>query len=459
MHKILVIGDIMMDINYRCETHRKAPEANIPVYNVLETNYILGGAANVAKNLQRLSCEVEIISVIGVDDISKKMVSLIDKNKIVNKLFIDPNRKTTQKNRIILNNSIVTRYDIEDANEIDNDLSDDILRYIKSKQTIDAIIVSDYDKGVISRYLCENIIKYCNETNIYTFVDPKLKDCLKYKDCFCLKPNLNEGEIMSGEKNLSNIIRFIKENINCKNVVLTCGENGIYVNSEENHIMHNNKIAVTDVTGAGDIVASVLTYEYLQTNDLIMASKVANYIGGKSVQNLGNYCLSQNDICEYYESIEHSNKIIYDYQVDKIKRLSEKNNVVFTNGCFDILHSAHIKLLKFAKKQGDILVVGLNADNSIKRLKGPTRPINNVQERSTILAQFDFIDYIIIFEDDTPLNLLNILQPTVMVKGGDYKKDEIIGAEYADDVILFNFIENKSSSLVIKKITQNMNAQ
>jgi D-beta-D-heptose 7-phosphate kinase/D-beta-D-heptose 1-phosphate adenosyltransferase len=367
---------------------------------------------------------------------------------------VDSNRKTTQKNRIILNNSIVARYDIEDTNEISLDLSEEILDYIKSKQKLDAIIVSDYDKGVISRYLCENIIKHCNENNIYTFVDPKLKDCLKYKDCFCLKPNLKEGEIMSGENSLSNIFRFIKENIQCKNCALTCGENGIYVNSEENHIMHNTKIPVTDVTGAGDIVASVLTYEYLQTKDLIMAAKVANYIGGKSVQNLGNYSLSQNDIFDYYESIEHSNKIIHDYQVDKIKALSDKNNVVFTNGCFDILHSAHIKLLKFSKKQGDILVVGLNADNSIKRLKGPSRPINNVQERSTILAQFDFIDYIIIFEDDTPLNLLKILQPNVMVKGGDYKKDEIIGAEYADDVVLFNFIENKSSSLVIKRINE-----
>jgi len=454
MFKILVIGDIMMDINYICETYRIAPEANIPVYNVLEENYILGGAANVARNLNNLNCDVEIISVIGGDNVGKKMILNLDKNKIRNRLFIDLNRKTTQKNRIILDSTIVGRYDIEDVNEITQELSNDILDYIKRKQKVDAMIISDYDKGVISQYLCENIIRHCNENNIYTFIDPKIKNYLKYKDCFCLKPNLKEGEAISGEKSIENIFRCIKQNIQCKNCVLTCGENGIYVNSEENLIMHNTKIPVIDVTGAGDIVASVLTYEYLQTNDLIMASKVANYIGGKSVKTLGNYSLSQNDICEYYESIEHSNKIIYDYQVDKIKLLSDKNNIVFTNGCFDILHSAHIKLLKFSKKQGDILVVGLNADNSIKRLKGPMRPINNVQERSTILAQFDFIDYIIIFEDDTPLNLLKILQPNVIVKGGDYKKEQIIGAEYANNVILFDFIENKSSSLVIKKIRE-----
>ena len=457
MHKILVIGDIMMDINYICETHRNAPEADIPIYNVIETTYILGGAANVAKNLHHLNCEVEIISVIGSDDNGKKISSLIDNNKIASKLFIDPNRKTTQKNRIILDGSIVARYDIEDTNEINCELSNEIMEYIKDKQTIEAIIISDYDKGAISRRICENIIQYCNNNNIYTFVDPKIKDCLKYKGCFCLKPNLKEGETISGDKNISNIINIIKEKIECQNCVLTCGENGIYVNSVENHIIHNKAIPVVDVTGAGDIVASVLTHQYLQTGDLLLASKIANYVGGKSVQILGNYNLSKNDIAEYYESIEHSNKIIYDFQLDKIKNISEKSNVAFTNGCFDILHSAHIKLLKFAKKKGDVLVVGLNGDNSIKRLKGPTRPINNIQERSAILAQFDFIDYIIIFEDDTPLNILKLLQPKVMVKGGDYKKEQIIGAEYANSVILFDFIENKSSSLVIKKICEQKN--
>jgi len=453
MYNILVIGDVMLDVNYLCETNRKAPEADIPIYNVLKKTYILGGSANVAKNLNCLNCNIELISVIGNDDTGNKITALINETKIANKLFVDINRKTTQKNRIILNESIVARYDVEDTNDISHEISDKIIEYITTKTKIDAIIISDYDKGVISRYVCENIIKYCNENKIYSFIDPKIKDYLKYKNCFCLKPNLKEGEIMSGEKKVEKIIKYIKDNINCENIVLTCGENGIYVNSAENHIMHNNTIPVLDVTGAGDIVASVLTYEYLQTKDLIMASKVANFVGGKSVQTLGNYNLSQNDICEYYESIEHSNKIIYDYQLDKIKNISEKTNIVFTNGCFDILHSAHIKLLKFAKKQGDFLVVGLNADNSIKRLKGPTRPINNIQERSTILAQFDFIDYIIIFEDDTPLNLLKILQPTVMVKGGDYKKEQIIGADYSNSIILFDFIENKSSSLVIKKIS------
>jgi D-beta-D-heptose 7-phosphate kinase/D-beta-D-heptose 1-phosphate adenosyltransferase len=454
MFKILVIGDIMLDINYICETTRNAPEADIPIYNVLDINYILGGAANVVNILNKLNCNIEIISVIGNDEIGKKMQALINQNGIKNNLFVDANRKTTQKNRIFLNSSIVTRYDIEDTHEINCDVSNKIIDHIKAQTNIDAVIISDYNKGVISQYLCENIINYCNSNNIYTFIDPKPKDYIKYKGCFCLKPNLKEGIYISGKKNITDIINYIKETIACKNLIITNGKDGMYVNNIENHIKHNDIIPVTDVTGAGDVSLCVLIYEYLQNNDIIMAAKVANYIGGKSVQTIGNYMLSQNDIREYYDSIEYSNKIIYDYQIDTIKSLSKKKNVVFTNGCFDILHSAHIKLLKFAKKQGDILVVGLNSDNSIKRLKGPTRPINNIQERSTILAQFDFIDYIIIFENDTPLNILEILQPNIMVKGGDYKKEQIIGGQYANNIILFEFIENKSSSLVIQKINQ-----
>jgi D-beta-D-heptose 7-phosphate kinase/D-beta-D-heptose 1-phosphate adenosyltransferase len=152
--------------------------------------------------------------------------------------------------------------------------------------------------------------------------------------------------------------------------------------------------------------------------------------------------------------IKHD-KIIFDYEINKITELSKQSNVVFTNGCFDILHSAHIKLFQYSKSQGNILVVGLNSDESIKHLKGPERPINNIEERSTILSLFHFIDYIIIFDEDTPYNILKLLQPDVIVKGGDYCVETIIGTEYCKEVKLFNYIQNKSTSLVVSKIKKN----
>jgi len=187
----------------------------------------------------------------------------------------------------------------------------------------------------------------------------------------------------------------------------------------------------------------------------VKACKIANYVGGKSVGVIGNYNVTINDINEYHDSCINTekSKIIYDYEKDKIITISKNDEkIVFTNGCFDILHSAHIELLKFSKTQGDILVVGLNSDDSIKRLKGESRPINDIFERSKILSLFDFIDYIIIFGDDTPLNVIKSLKPDILIKGSDYNTDNIIGKEYVKNVILFQFIENKSSTRVINKI-------
>ena len=451
---ILVIGDVMLDINYISEVKRKAPEADIPIYNILDTNYILGGAANVALNLKKLNTNVEIISVIGNDIYGNKIREFFDKHVIKTNLFIDEERKTTQKNRIFVNDKLNVRYDIEKTDNISNDIENEIINYIVSKNNIDAIIISDYDKGVITENLSQMVIKYANQNNIPTFIDPKLKNYMKYKGCFLFKPNQNEAETISGEKNIDKILQFIKEKIECKNILLTRGKEGMILNNISNKIEHDSIINLVDVTGAGDIVLSVLVYVYLKERDLFKASKIANYVGGKSIGVIGNYNVTINDINEYYEISKNNieNKIIYDYEEENIKKISKKNNIVFTNGCFDILHSAHIQLLKFAKSQGDMLVVGLNSDSSIKRLKGETRPVNDIFERSKILSLFDFIDYIIIFEDDTPLNIIKLLKPDILVKGSDYNTNNIVGKEYVKNILLFDFIQNKSSTNIVNKI-------
>jgi D-beta-D-heptose 7-phosphate kinase/D-beta-D-heptose 1-phosphate adenosyltransferase len=459
---ILVIGDIMLDINYNASINRNAPEANIPIYDVTNINYILGGAANVVQNLQNLETNVELISVIGYDFFGKKIKNLLDSKNIKSLLIIDENRKTTQKNRIFNNNILTTRFDIEDKDDISTELEDIIFDYVvQKKEKIDAIIISDYDKGVITITLCQKIINYSNQHNIYTFVDPKIKCVEKYKNCFCFKPNLHEGQIITKENDIDNILCHLQNIIHSSHIILTCGEKGIYIDKKENNICHDNKINVIDVTGAGDIVLSIITYIFLQNKDLQLATKVANYVAGKSVQCIGNYNVSKNDIQEYFDREKFQkqtqnqvkqNKIIYETEIEKIKELSKNENIVFTNGCFDIIHSAHIQNLQFAKKQGDILVVGLNSDESIKQLKGPTRPINVEEERATLLSLFDFVDYVIIFNDNTPLSIIKLLTPFTIVKGGDYTKEQIIGSEYAKQVLLFDYIADKSSSIVINKI-------
>ena len=453
---IIVLGDIMLDINYESEVTRQAPEANIPIYNILGHNYILGGAANVAQNLKYLDTNVELISFIGNDNYASIIKNILESKQIQYKLFIDENRCTTQKNRIFLDNKLQVRYDIEDTSDTSKNIENQAIDYVINKKNTDAIIISDYDKGFITENLCQTIIKYANENNIPTFVDPKIKNYMKYKGCFLFKPNQNESEVISGEKNIDKILEFIRDKIECVNILMTRGKEGMILNNNHNKIEHDSIINLIDVTGAGDIVLSTLVYCYLKYGDLLKACKIANYIGGKSVSVIGNYNISKNDITEYFENDNKvnnkPNKFIYDYEIEKIEALSKFNNIVFTNGCFDILHSAHIKNLQFAKSMGDILIVGLNSDESIKRLKGSDRPINNIDERSLILSLFDFVDYIIIFSEDTPLNIIKLLKPNTLVKGSDYKKENIIGSEYVNNIILFDYINGKSSTSIVNKI-------
>lgn len=452
---IITIGDIMIDINYQSEVKRNAPEADIPIYNILDNNYILGGAANVAFNLKNLGANVELIGLVGNDFFGKKIKDILNEKNINNKLFIDNERNTTQKNRIFSNSYLCVRYDIENTNDISNIIEDEVINYITNKNNINAIIISDYDKGFITENLCQQIINYCNLNNIPTFVDPKIKNYLKYKNCFLFKPNINEAEKISKCNNIEKIIEIINQNVQCKNLLITRGKEGMILNSISNKIEHNSIINLVDVTGAGDIVMAVLVFIFFKQNDLYKACKYANFVAGKSVSVIGNYSVSIDDIYEYEKILDDytsESKIIYDYEIDKISKLSKKNNIVFTNGCFDILHSGHIKNLQFAKNQGDILVVGLNSDESIKKLKGSERPINDINERSTILSLFDFIDYIIIFYDDTPFNILKILRPHILVKGSDYKIENIIGREFVEKVLLFDYINGKSSTNIINKI-------
>lgn len=439
----------MLDINYYSIVKRNAPEADIPIHNILEMNYILGGASNVAYNLNQLETKIELISVIGNDENGKKIKDILEEKKINNKLFIDSIRKTTQKHRIINNNNIKVRFDIEDTENISTQIADDILYYIKNKNNLNAIIISDYDKGVISEYLSTNLINYANMNNIYTFVDPKVKNYNKYKNCFLLKPNFHEAVTITKNNKIKEIFQDLKILLSCSNILLTHGQKGMYLNNEDQHICHEKKIEVMDVTGAGDLVIAVFVYIFLKEKNLLLASKISNFIAGKSVTKIGNYIVSREDINEYF--FLH-NKIIYENETEKINQLSKNQNIVFTNGCFDIIHSGHVKLLQFAKKQGDILILGLNSDQSIKNIKGENRPINDINERCDLLLNLNIIDYIIIFESNNPFEILKHLKPKKIIKGGDYTKDKIIGGEFCEQIILFDYIENKSTSLIVNKI-------
>jgi D-beta-D-heptose 7-phosphate kinase/D-beta-D-heptose 1-phosphate adenosyltransferase len=470
---VLVVGDVMLDTYHHCETFRKAPEADIPVYNVKKTKNKLGGAANVAKNLNNLGCNALLVSVIGTDNTGRELKEILHKSKIRSTLYPNTSRKTTNKIRILHENKLVNRHDIEDTSDIDNNYETSIFGYITSCPNIDAIVISDYAKGVITEKLCQNIIEYANTKHIRTFVDPKVKNIHKYRNCFLFKPNWNEARQMTGlhseiwtpkNTDIDLCFSFLKEEINSQHTIITCGDAGIYFDNKKNRICLTTDIPVVDVTGSGDVVLAVLVYSFLMKNSTHMSCYLANHIATKGVQTVGNYSVSSKIISEttrIYNDIHGNkydndgtttNKIIKDTDIIKIHNISLMNDVVFTNGCFDIIHSAHIKLLKYAKSLGKILVVGLNSDASIRRFKGTHRPINNETERCELLANLGMVDYIIVFDADTPYSILSDLRPKILVKGGDYEKEQIIGREFAQQVEIFNYIANTSTTNTIQKI-------
>lgn len=477
MMNVIVIGDIMLDINYLSTVTRNAPEANhIPVHKIHDVEYILGGAANVAFNLNILGINLELISCIGGNEYHhnfKKLTDILNEKNVKFKLFIDRNKNCiTTKNRIIHHNNICARYDVEDDSDISEDISNEILSYVKSKVNVTAVLISDYNKGVITDYLCTEVINYCNAHDIYTFIDPKIKNIYKYKNCFCFKPNMHESIALTKTTDISNMFSEIKKSLNNTHTIITDGENGLYVDDVSNNITHDKKITLVDVTGAGDVVISVLLYCFLTFNkDILNAAAIANYIGGKSVQVLGNYNICLKDIEEGYNEfvLKHDenqypmskisrvelpiNQILFDADVEQLKKFNNNNlNIVFTNGCFDIVHSGHLKLLHYCKNKGDIVIVGLNSDQSVKNLKGNSRPINTASERSEFLLSLNMIDYVVIFNDDTPYNIINAIRPKTLVKGGDYCKENVVGSDIVDNVFIFDYLENKSSTRIINKI-------
>lgn len=451
---IIVIGDVILDINKFCEIKRTIAGKNIPIYNVLKTENILGGAANVANNLHNLDrrkCIVELVSVIGNDREGENLKCIMNDKNIKHKLFIDRTRNTTVKTRIFNNHDdnidILSRSDVEDTIDIDCEIEDQIIKYIFSVENIHAIVFSDYNNGVLTEKICRVLIDYSNKHGIYTFVDPKIKNTSKYRDCFCIKPNLKEGIHMTNKTNIHEIITSIKDIIQCKHVLLTCDKEGMYIDDASNHIRNKKNIGIVDVTGCGDVVLSTFVFCFLQNNDVIKSAKISNYVANKSLQNIGNYLTSINDIEEYVDTV------ILETDIDKIYRIREQNKqIVFTNGCFDVIHSGHTRLLQFARSLGDILIVAINSDNSVRRLKGDDRPINGIEERCNMLLSLNIIDYIIIFDSSTPFSIMELLKPNIMVKGGDYKKENVVGKEFTKEVVIYNYIDGLSTTNTILKI-------
>ncbi|MCT7527105.1 D-glycero-beta-D-manno-heptose-7-phosphate kinase [Aliarcobacter cryaerophilus] len=464
---ILVIGDLMIDHYLWGSCDRISPEAPVQVVNVKKESSVLGGAGNVINNLVTLGSIVDVISVIGNDSVANELKSLLEKIDVpTSNLVVENNRKTSKKSRLIASQQQVLRYDMESIDDINENSHKQIIQTLdKNIDKYSSIILSDYGKGVLTTNLTKEIIKIANKNSIKVLVDPKGKDYSKYKGSYTLTPNKKEAMEATNidikdESSLIEALKSLKTQCELEVSLITLSEQGIAIFDDELTIKPTVAREVYDVTGAGDTVIASIAFALGNNLDIKDAIYFANLAAGVVVGKIGSATTTLDEIYEYEYSLHKSNSTSHIKTFDEIKTLASKlhsqgKKIVFTNGCFDILHVGHVKYLEVAKSYGDVLILGLNADSSVRKLKGPTRPINTQDDRAYILASLESVDYVVIFEEETPYELIKLIKPHVLVKGGDYEGKEVVGQDIADELKLVQFVDGKSTTNTIKRIQEN----
>ena len=378
-------------------------------------------------------------------------------------LVTQSGRKTSKKSRVIAVSQQILRYDKESKDAITQESVAKILDSVKENITeYDALILSDYGKGVLTEALCQAVIKLANASGVKVLVDPKGSDFSKYRGAYLLTPNKKEAQLATGieindEASLKEALLKLKNECDLDISLITLSEDGIAIYDKELKKFPTVAKEVFDVTGAGDTVIASIAFALSAKKSIDETAQFANLAAGVVVGKIGSATVSIDEIEEYEASLHKSTSDAHiktfaeiDAIVKRYKAQGKK--VVFTNGCFDILHVGHVKYLQIAKSFGDVLIVGLNSDASVSRLKGPTRPVNVAEDRAYLLAALEAVDFVVPFEEDTPYELIKMIAPDVLVKGGDYEGKTVVGTEFAKELKLVDFVDGKSTTKTIEKI-------
>jgi len=466
---ILVVGDLMIDHYLWGDCDRISPEAPVQVVNVSKETAVLGGAGNVVNNLHALGASVSVASVIGEDEIGKELLIMLKSLGVKTEgLVKQSGRKTSKKSRVIASNQQILRYDKESKEDITADSVEKIISAIKKDLFLyDMIILSDYGKGVLTPALCQQIISLASSQNKKVLVDPKGTDYSKYKGAHFLTPNKKEACEATGiniidDETLLRAGEWLRSECELELSMITLSEDGIAIFDDTMHKVPTVAKEVFDVTGAGDTVIASLAFAISSGQDIISAAQFANAAAAVVVGKIGSATATMDEIESYESTLHQSSSDMHIKSREELGRCvlgarSKNQRIVFTNGCFDILHLGHVKYLEVAKSFGDILIVGLNADSSVRKLKGPERPINPEYDRAYLLAALEVVDYVVIFDEETPYDLIKMIEPDVLVKGGDYEGKAVVGTEFAKELKLVDFVDGKSTTKTIERIKKDSN--
>lgn len=464
--RVLVVGDLMLDRYWHGPTQRISPEAPVPVVNIHINEERPGGAGNVALNIADLGGQVTLLGLTGNDEAADALESLLSSRSVNCRFDRLRGHTTITKLRVISRHQQLIRLDFEGG--FDHASANGLIaRCLKSMSQYTAIILSDYGKGTLADP--ENIIVNARKNNIPVLIDPKGNDFSRYRGATIVTPNQYEFESVVGRcRDEQDIIargqKLISE-LELDALLITRSEKGMLL-LQKNHEALNlptHAREVYDVTGAGDTVISVLGAALAAGASLSDATILSNSAAGVVVGKLGTATASVMELEAALREHEPLQRGIIEIdpllqQVNAAKRSGER--IVFTNGCFDILHAGHAAYLSQAAELGDRLIVAVNSDESVKRLKGPDRPVNNLMQRMAVLAALECVDWVVTFDEDTPAGIIKQITPDVLVKGGDYTVDEIVGADTVRDnggeVVVLDYIDGCSTTDIIKSIRKSV---
>ncbi len=467
--RLLVVGDIMLDRYWHGGTQRISPEAPVPVVHVNECEDRPGGAANVALNLASLGCQAHLVGATGGDEAELVLKERLQAAGISCFFQQVEGHPTITKLRVVSRQQQLLRLDFETPFEaLDREaLTQQVNDLLNDKG---ALILSDYKKGVLQD--CQPLIEAANAKGVPILVDPKGTDFSRYRGATLLTPNMAEFEAVVGEPAdeqdfIDKGLALIDE-LQLSALLVTRSERGMTLLQPGRPALHLPARAheVFDVTGAGDTVISVLAAALAAGSELESAVALANIAAGLVVAKQGTASISAPELVREVHRDKSADRGVMSEQqlLLALKDARDRGErIVFTNGCFDIIHAGHVGYLDSARQLGDRLVVAINSDASVQNLKGPGRPINPLERRMAVLAALEAVDWVVSFDGATPEPLLDKVRPDVLVKGGDYQPDQVVGAEqvkaYGGDVQVLDFVDNVSTTHIVKKIERNQASQ
>ena len=475
--RLAIIGDLIMDRYMIGDVTRISPEAPIPVLAVKSNDLRLGGAGNVVANLVAMEAQVDVVGVVGNDGLGRAMREMFEAQGVdVGGLVIDPDRPTIEKTRMMSGVQQMLRVDREDPQSISGEVEARVrAAALASVARCEGVVLSDYGKGVLTPGVLAAVIAAARERGIPVLVDPKGSDFTRYRGATLVTPNRKEAEEALGRSipALDDLPAAADELTNTAEldlIVITLSAEGIYFRSRvepgrEGRVPAMAR-AVYDVTGAGDTVVSQLALYLALGWDIAEAVAMANHAAGVVVARLGTHSVTRAELMARLRESQPKRGKVLDGEtlsdaVEDWRRQGKR--VVFTNGCFDVIHAGHVSYLRFARERGDVLLVGVNSDASVSRLKGPTRPVNHLADRLAVLAAMEMVDAVVSFDGDTPKELIEAVTPDVLVKGEDWADKGVVGREWVEShggqVVLAPVMAGRSTTNILARAKSGESAQ